>query len=155
MKRLAVIRVKGTSKASKAVLDTLKMLRINRVNHCNIIDDRETYKGMLQKAKDYITWGEVDAGDVELLLKNRGELTGGTKLTDSYIKENTKFDSIKSFSESFVKFESELTDIPELVPMIRLHPPRKGHRGIKNPFSLGGTLGDRGPEIKNLIYKMR
>ncbi len=155
MRRLAVVRVRGHVGVSREVEDTLRMLRLTRVNHCVFIDDRPTYAGMLQKAKDYITWGEVSAEEVALILRNRGELVGGKKLTDAYIKEHTKFKSIDDFAKAFVEFKAELSDIPNLKPVFRLHPPRKGYRGIKRSFVEGGALGYRGEAMKELLRRMR
>jgi len=154
-KRLAVVRVRGRVNVRQEIEDTLKMLRLTRVNHCVFIDNRESYLGMLQKVKDYVTWGEVDAKEVALILKHRGELIGGKKLTDEYIKKNTKFKSIEDFANAFVNFKAELKDIPNLKPIFRLHPPRKGYEKIKRSFSEGGALGYRGREIGTLLYRMR
>ena len=155
MKRLAVVRVRGRVKVNQEIEDTLKMLRLTRANHCVFIDNRPSYLGMLQKVKDYVTWGEVDEEDVALILKHRGELIGGKKLTDEYVKEKTKFKSIDDFAKAFVNFKAELKDIPDLKPVFRLHPPRKGYRKIKRSFSEGGALGYRGKEIGSLLYRMR
>jgi len=155
MKRLAVVRVRGRVKVNREIEDTLKMFRLTRVNHCVFIDDRPSYLGMLRKVKDYVTWGEVDEEDVALILKHRGELIGGKKLTDEYVKEKTKFKSIDDFAKAFVNFKAELKDIPNLKPVFRLHPPRKGYRKIKRSFSEGGALGYRGKEIGSLLYRMR
>ncbi len=156
MKRLAVVRVRGSIDVRGDIRDTFKMLNLTRVNHCTFIDDRPTYKGMLQKVKDYVTWGEVSAEDVEFILRHRGELEGKKKLTDEYVKENTSFESIADFAKAFVEFKAELSDIPKLKKVFRLHPPRKGHKGgIKRSFREGGSLGYRGSEIRNLLYKMR
>lgn len=156
MKRIAVIRVKGSARTRREVEDTLFMLRISRVNYCSIIDDRKTYEGMLKKVKDIVTWGEIDKDDFSSILKNRGELEGRIRLTDDYVKENTKYESIDDFAKAFVDFKAELKDIPNLRPFFRLHPPRKGHGGIKRAVSDGGALGSRDKRgIKGLIIKMR
>ena len=39
----------------------MSMLNLTKVNHATIIPDEPTYAGMLQKAKDFVTLGEVDA----------------------------------------------------------------------------------------------
>ncbi|MFH1774995.1 MAG: 50S ribosomal protein L30 [Methanobacteriota archaeon] len=153
-KRIAVVRVRGRTRIRKDIEDTLKMLKLTRVNYCTIVDDRETYSGMLSKVKDYVTWGEVDEEDVAAILKNRGELVGGKKLTDDYVKKNTKYSSIGAFAKSFVSFEAELQEIPNLNLFFRLHPPRKGYKGIKRSIKEGGALGNRG-KLKELIYRMR
>lgn len=154
-KRLAVIRIRGRVNVRKEIEDTLSMLKLHKVNHCVIISDKSTLKGMIQKAKDYITWGDVDEKDISLILKNRGELTGGEKLTDKYIKNNTKFKTINGFAKALSQSTAELDDIPSLKPVFRMHPPRKGHNKIKRSYKNGGALGPRGPRIKELIYKMR
>lgn len=154
MKRIAVVRVRGRARVRKDIEDTLKILKLTRVNYCTIVDDRETYLGMLSKAKDCATWGEVDEKDVATILKNRGELKGGEKLTDSYVKKNTKYSSIDAFAKAFVSFRAELQEIPNLNSFFRLHPPRKGYEGIKRSIKEGGALGNRG-KLKELIYRMR
>jgi len=155
-KRLAVIRIRGRVDRSQSIKKTLELLRLNRINHCVIIDDRVTYRGMLQKTKDLITWGELDPVTMKELLLKRGRLEGGERITEEYIKKNTEFSGVDDFITKFLKFEANLSDIRGLKLVFRLHPPRKGHRrrGVKQPFSLGGALGYRGNEINNLILKM-
>ncbi|UCG89777.1 MAG: 50S ribosomal protein L30 [Candidatus Heimdallarchaeota archaeon] len=155
-KRLAVIRIRGQVDRSLSIKRTLELLRLNRTNHCVIIDDRETYKGMLQKAKDLIAWGELDSPTMKELLLKRGRLDGGKRITEDYIQSHTDFSNLDDFVDKFIKFEASLSDIKGLKPVFRLHPPRKGHKrhGIKQPFSLGGALGYRGNEINDLILKM-
>ena len=79
---IAAIRVRGRTGIRKDIEDTLKMLKLTRINHAVIIEDNPSYKGMLQKAKDYITWGEVDADSVTSLISKRGKLPGNVKLTE-------------------------------------------------------------------------
>lgn len=154
-KRLVVIRIRGRVNVNHEITHTLDMLGLRRPNHAVFIDDRPSFSGMLQKTKDYVTWGEVGFEDVSSILQNRGELIGKERLTDEFVKKNTGFKSIEDFAKKFVALEAELKDIPGLKTIFRLHPPRKGHEGIKNAFAVGGALGDRGSEIKGLIHKMR
>ncbi len=154
MKRIAVVRIRGKIGVNTGVEDTLQMLNLTRVNYSTLINDDEVYSGMLKKVKDYVTWGEVGAESVSLMLKNRGELVGRQKITDSYIKKRTKYKSIADFAKAFVKFEAELDEIPSVRPVFRLHPPRRGHEGIKRTFRQGGALGHR-DNIKDLLVKMR
>lgn len=154
MKRIGVVRVRGGVGTNRKVKDALTMLRLSKVNYATIIDDRKSYIGTLNKVKDYVTWGEIGPEEVELILKNRGELAGGKRLTDGYVKDGKKFKSIKDFAKSFVKFEAELDDILDLKPFFRLHPPRKGHGGIKRSFTEGGALGKR-DSMKDILHRMR
>ncbi|NOZ76563.1 MAG: 50S ribosomal protein L30 [Euryarchaeota archaeon] len=152
MKRIAVVRIRGPAGVNRESEDTMRMLRLGRVNHCVIVDDRPTYMGMLRKVQSFVTWGELGAS--EALLRNRGELRGGERLTDEYVKKNSKFKGIGDFAKAFVDFKAELDDIPGLKPVFRLHPPRKGHGGVKKSFRAGGALGER-DSMKELLMRMR
>ena len=155
-KRIVVIRIRGVIGRSKSIKQTVDLLRLNRTNHCVIIDNRPTYQGMLQKAKDVVTWGELTHDSTRNLLLKRGRLNGNKQITEEYIKNNTNFSSIDDFINKFLSFEANLSDIEELKPVFRLHPPLKGHRrkGVKYPHTLGGALGYRGGEINDLIKQM-
>ena len=155
-KRIAVIRIRGVVGRNYTIKKTVNLLRLNRTNHCVIIDNRPTYQGMLQKAKDVVTWGELTHDSVRNLLLKRGRLEGNKQINDEYIKNNTNFSSIDDFIAKFLSFDANLSDIKGLKPVFRLHPPLKGHRrrGVKYPHTLGGALGYRGAEINDLIEQM-
>ncbi len=154
MKRLAVIQIRGLINTPKEIKDTLRMLHLTRANHCVIIDDRENYVGMLKKVAPWVTWGEIDEKTMKELLAKRGRLTGNKRLTDEYIRENTKFKSIDEFVKAFMAFEAELEDIPGLKPVFRLTPPSGGFKSIKKFFNEGGDRGYRGDKINNLLENM-
>ncbi|MHA1968639.1 MAG: 50S ribosomal protein L30 [Candidatus Hodarchaeales archaeon] len=151
-----MIRVRSRIDRSVSIKKTLELLRLNRTNHCVIIDNRETYRGMLQKAKDTLTWGELDFQTMKDLLIKRGKLQGGKRLTEDYIQKNTDFKGVDDFVKQFLNFKADLSDIEGLKPVFRLHPPRKGHSrlGVKYNYTLGGAVGYRGNEISGLITKM-
>ena len=67
----AVIRVRGSVNVRSDIKDTLKMLRLNRVNHCVLVPNTKPYSGMLQKVKDYVTWGEIDDETLKLLMDKK------------------------------------------------------------------------------------
>jgi len=151
----AVIRVRGTVGVNPKIKDTLKMLRLNRVNHCVIIEDNnENFKGMLQKAKDYITWGELDKETAVKLIKKRGRLVGDKEITDEYIKSATPYNNIEELAGAIVENKIKYRELPDIKPVLRLNPPRKGYEGIKRSYSEGGALGYRGKEINKLIERM-
>lgn len=56
----AIFRVRGRVDVRKDIEDTLKLLRVHRKNYLSIMPKTESIEGMIQKAKDYITWGEID-----------------------------------------------------------------------------------------------
>ena len=148
-----VIRVRGTTGVIQNIADTLDMLRLNRISHAVLVDESPSYKGMLQKAKDYITWGEVDAEFVSALITKRGRLSGNVKVTDEYVSENSVYGSIDELAEALVNSKVKLADVG-IKPVFRLHPPRKGYEDIRLSIQEGGTLGYRGEEIKDLGKRM-
>lgn len=151
----AVVQVRGTVKTRREIKDTLKMLRLHHINHCVLIPDTPAYTGMIRKVKDFVAYGEIDAGVVEELLRNRGRLAGDVHLSDEYIKENTQYSGISDFAQALATGQARLTDVPGLKPVLRLHPPRKGHKTTKRTAQQGGSLGYHGEKINDLLYKMR
>ena len=154
MKRLAVVKVRGNIRVPATVKDTMHMMHLNRVNHCSIVDDRKTYKGMLQTAKDYITWGEIGEETFTAMFKKRARLAGGGKVTDEYIAKTTDYRGVGEFIAAFMKFEAELSQVPGLKPIFRLSPPKRGYKSTKKSFGNGGDLGNRGEDINALLGKM-
>jgi len=151
----AVVRLRGQVNVRYTIEDTMKMLRLHKVNHCVLVPETPHYKGMIQKVKDYVAYGKVDAKTLAEILENRGRLEGNTRLTEEYIRENTAYDSIQAFADAVIAGETTLKAVPKLKPVFRLHPPRKGHAGIKRTVQQGGTLGNHGENINALLHKMR
>lgn len=150
----SVIRIRGRINVRNDIERTLQMLRLTRVNHCVLVNDTDSYKGMLKKAKDYITWGEINKETLIELIKRRGRLIGDKPITEDYIKASTNFNSIEELADALLDGEVKYKDLPNVKPIFRLHPPRGGYEGIKRPFSLKGALGYRGEKINELIMRM-
>lgn len=154
MKKLAVIRIRGRVDVPPDVKKTLELLRLHKKFHATIIDDRPSYLGMLKKVQEWVTWGEIDAETLALLLRRRGRLRGNVKLTDEYIRKYG-YSSIEDFAKAIVECKATLKDIPNLKPIFRLHPPVGGFKGsTKKHYKEGGELGYRGEAINELIRRM-
>lgn len=151
----AVVRLRGQVNVRYTIEDTMKMLRLHKVNHCVLVPETPHFKGMVQKVKDYVAYGKIDAKTLAEILENRGRLEGNTRLTEEYIRENTAYDSIQAFADAVIAGETTLKAVPKLKPVFRLHPPRKGHAGIKRTVQQGGELGNHGENINALLHKMR
>lgn len=151
-----VVRARSNVKVEHSIRETMDYLNLTRVNHAVIIPENAQYKGMLQKAKDYITWGNADVGLVEKMITERGRLMGDKPITDEYVNENTDFASIKEFAAAIVAGDATVKDLPEMKRVFRLHPPvgPKGWGGLKRSFVAGGALGARGDEISALVERM-
>jgi len=153
-KCLVAVRVRGTSNISQEIKDTLKMLHLTSNCNATLIDDRTSYAGMLHKAQNYVTWGEISKENVALLLKERGRLVGDKKLTDEYAQE-VGYKSLDDLAEAAYKLEVYYNSLPKVKPLFRLHPPKKGFKGkVKRSYAAGGVTGYRGEAINDLIKRM-
>jgi large subunit ribosomal protein L30 len=153
-KSLLAIRIRGTLNIPGRLKDTLQMLRIERNNYATILDDRPDYQGMLQKVKDYITWGETDLETIKLLLEKRGEIFGGERLTEEYLN-TLGYDSFEDFADALHKCEVDINKVEGIKPFFRLHPPRKGYKAsVKRSYGNRGELGYRGENINELAKRM-
>ena len=150
----AVVRVRGQVNIKPKIKRTMKIMRLNRVNHCVIIPENEVYKGMLNIVKDYVTWGEIDSETTQIMLESSGKKSGNSDFTKADLKDSS-FKTIKALAKGLSEGKAIVRDIPELKPVFRLHPPRKGYEGIKRSFKEGGALGYRGEKINQLIRRMQ
>ena len=152
----ALVQLRGEVDVSQDVVDTLKMLNLGRVNHATFVPETDTYRGMITKVHDVVAHGEPSVEAVELLLEKRAEPADGDgNVDDEWVDQNTDYDDIASLAVALVEEETTLQEAG-LSPAIRLHPPRKGHEGIKHPTIEGGQLGDHSTEeIDDLLEAMR
>lgn len=151
---LLVIRIRGQINVSKREEDTLRMLRIDRNNYATLIDNRASYTGMLNEAKDFITWGEPSIETISILLEKRGRIQGNKKI-DMQVVSALGFKNFEEFAKSIFNGEKEIQKIKSLKPFFRLHPPSGGFKNsIKKPFKSRGELGYRGEKINELAKKM-
>ena len=150
MNKIAVILIRGLVNVSHDKKKTLELMRILKKHVCVVVENNEINKGMINKIKDYVTYGEITKETYEKMLQARAESIGG--------KKPQKLDSKKIADEIFEnKIKNrELKEKYEIKPYFRLHPPKGGFekKGIKKPYRIGGALGYRGDEINNLIVKM-
>lgn len=73
MAKLIILRLRGKTGIKKEINDTFKMLNLLNKNHCVIVEDTPSYKGMVSKVKDYVTWGELSDETEKLLRTKRGK----------------------------------------------------------------------------------
>jgi large subunit ribosomal protein L30 len=140
---IAIIRVRGEVKTKGDIEDTMQMLNLKTVNNCVVVPENAHYLGMIKKIKDHVTYGKVDKEIFKKMLMKWGrrgqkrlELKDADKIADEIFAGTKK---LKDFG---------------INPTFRLHPPRKGYEGIKRPYSIDGTLGNRGDDINRLLEKM-
>tara|TARA_Y100000310_G_scaffold319682_1_gene375251 strand:- start:101 stop:616 length:516 start_codon:yes stop_codon:yes gene_type:complete len=139
--RIAIVQVRGVVGLSEKVKNTLRLLRLHRKNSCVIVTDNAGIRGMLQKVKDFVTWGSVSENTFKKLVELRGR-EFLARVQDSKGKY-----SYKGFFELNGK---------KYHKTFALNPPRKGfgRKGIKTPFTLGGALGNRNDKMDDLVLRM-
>jgi large subunit ribosomal protein L30 len=154
-KLLAVIRVRGKVNVSEPVERTLKMLRLHKKHRCVLVPSNSTYLGMINKVKDYCTFGEISKDTLTNLIKKRARTVGDSFLTEDFLKKASKTD-INSFVNDIFSLKKSISEFPGVKPFFKLQPPIGGYerKGIKTHFSVGGVLGYRGEEINKLIGRM-
>lgn len=151
----ALVQVRGIVNTRREIKETLKMLRLHHINHCVLVPETPEYLGMVRKVKDYVAFGEINAETLATILATRGRLTGNKPLTDEYVQSATKYADIAALAAAIVNGEIRMKDVPELKPVLRMHPPRKGYKTTKRTYTQGGALGYYGAEINDLLIKMR
>lgn len=149
-----VIRVRGIPDVNRDIEHTMDLLGLNRVNHAVVVPETDSIKGMLQKAKDYVTWGEVDQATLAAMIRARGRVAGDEAVTDDYLKDKSEFATVDDMAKAIIENDYRMKDVDGAKPVFRLHPPVKGYEGNKRSFQNGGALGYRGAKINDLINRM-
>jgi large subunit ribosomal protein L30 len=139
----AVIRVRGGVNMRREIRDTLKMLRLNRVNHCVLLRKDPSVEGMIRKAKDFITWGEISEKTLEKLIAKKGRTRGDKEIKGKEVKVIL----------SKIKKAKNLKETEGFKPVFRMNPPKKGYIRIKQAYPKG-ALGYRGEKINELLERM-
>ncbi len=152
---MAVVRIRGRVGIKPDIRYTLDMLRIRRKFWATIVPYTPSYKGMLHKVKDYSTYGEVDEETLVELLRYRGRLRNGGKITDEWLRENTEFESVEGLAGAILSGKVKFHKLEWVIPYFRLRPPKGGFkRSTKRSWNDGGELGYRGEEINRLLRRM-
>ena len=151
---IAVIRVRGTANISPDHRKTLELIMLHKPNHAVLVAEETQLTKMVEKVKDYVTYGEIDSETATELLRKRGRTTTGERLDKKYL-EKEKAKSIEDIAKKVVEGKESLRKLG-IKPVFRLSPPRKGHKrgGIKKSYAVGGALGYRASDINALLRKM-
>ncbi|MFH0927439.1 MAG: uL30 family ribosomal protein, partial [Candidatus Micrarchaeota archaeon] len=71
-KLIAIVRVRGLTGMNPKRRDTVFMLNLKRSNQATLVQLNESYQGMLDEVKDYVTWGPLSNKTLTHLLSKRG-----------------------------------------------------------------------------------
>jgi large subunit ribosomal protein L30 len=152
----ALVQLRGEVNMSQGANDTLSMLNVHQVNHCALVPETDTYDGMVAKVNDFVAYGEPSSGVLATLLARRGEpLESEGDIDDQWVSEHTDYADISALADALIAEETTLRE-EGIAPVLRLHPPRGGHDGLKHPTKEGGELGRHDTEaIDGLLRSMR
>jgi large subunit ribosomal protein L30 len=146
MVKYIAIRIRGTVDVPKDVQDTLKLLRLRRKFTSVIIEKNQVNNGMLHKAKDYISFGEINQETLKQILLKRAKKEGEKPL-------EIAGKAIEEFIQKFLDNKAKFSDI-KVKPFFRLHPPRGGFKKSTRLSAPKGLLGYQGEKINLLVQRM-
>ena len=149
---LLAIRLKGQQGVPYPIELTLATLRLRRTYNAVLLYERPEIVGMLRTAKDCVTWGKVDHRSLTLLLAK-----GDVPLDSKTLKQCAGVKSVEELSQAILEGKITLKSLREsgIDPVFRLQPPKGGFvRTTRRPFGNGGELGDRGPNMTQLLERM-
>ena len=142
--KIAVVRIRGIRKIKPRIGKTLEMLRLNRPNHCVVVDDSRPTMGMLKVVKDYVAFGEIDEETLFKLIYKRG-MKGSKR-----IREISEKDKVKEEAKNVISGKAKLSDFAD--PVFMLRPPKRGYKNTKKTYPFG-DLGRR-DDMNALLRRM-
>ncbi len=83
MSKLVAVKIRGSIDARESIQKTLENLGLTKKNRAVVLEENDSNKGMLRKAKDYIAYGEADEETAEKVEEkvNLTPPSGGFKST--------------------------------------------------------------------------
>lgn len=152
----AVVQLRGEVNMNGDVRDTLTLLNLGRVNHCTFVPETATYTGMVGKVAEHVAFGAPSQDVVATLIRRRAEpAEGSDPIDDDWVAAETDYEDVDALASALIAEETTLKE-QGLAPVLRLHPPRGGHDGIKKMRKNGGVLGiHEQEEIDELLRSMR
>ncbi len=124
MALIAALRLRGRVNVGPDAQKSMELLGLKKKNSLVVFKETPDVLGMMNKAKDFITFGPL--------------------------KEKTL---LKAYKAKKIDGPEKAVKTPKEQNPIRLGPPRRGFKGIKKPFRAGGSLGRR-DEMDSLIERM-
>ena len=112
---LVTIRLRGSARVNPELQKTFDSLRLKSKYSAVVVYNTPSIKGMLQKAKDNITWGEISSETLSKLLRIKGIITGISPIDDEYVKKVfPKYGSIEKLAAAITEGNIGLHDLTRL-----------------------------------------
>jgi len=150
-KLYAAVRIRGVVGAPSSIKNTLHILRLRKKFSCVLIQYEQVQTGMLNKVKDYVSYGLIKSDVLKNLLLERGKKIGNKPL-----KHDELASKIDDITKDLINFKIKPADLNKfgIKPFFRLHPPRGGFKKETRLPWPKGILGNTGDNINELITKM-
>lgn len=152
-KSILVVNMRGMVNSSAGIRKTLSNLNIEKRFNATIVPDTPTYRGMLQKAKDHISWCETTPLLTKKLLESRGRTEGWRPLRPEDLKI-LGLQDLGGLAENLSESKIILSDLKTVKHYFTLAPPRGGFkRSTRRNYNQGGVLG-KNPDLPKIVEKM-
>jgi len=134
--KIAIIRMRGVRNMKPRQKKTFELLRLERPNHCVVMDATPQTMGMLNVVKDYATFGKVSEKTMSALDSKRGKAKPETMRPSGASPPAPREPKAGNGK-----------------PVYRLHPPKKGIKDIKAHWPAGvlGARDDMDAFIRRMI----
>lgn len=149
----AVVRISGKANLERDTKDTLKMLRLDAPHNCALLPITPDYKGMIERVRDHVTYGEIDKQTLVEVLRKRLRTSGNEKVSEPSLKTVTGHASHEELADVLLSGKVRLSNFKKVQPILRLTPPSKGFKSTKSHYP-EGDLGYRGNAINSLLERM-
>jgi large subunit ribosomal protein L30 len=146
----AVVRLSGTIGVKKSTEKRLEILGLKAANNCVVLPETESFRGMLQGVKDLVAYGSINLQTFTAMLKKRGRMEGGKRITDKELKE-MGYKGIDDFAKTL--FEGKVKMKDTRLKTFRLTPPSHGLRSVRHNYPKG-EIGNQKEAINELIKRM-
>ena len=83
--KVAVIRIRNIAKSDGKIRDTLMKLKLHKSHTCSVFEGTDCIVGMINKAKDYVTYGEIDEETLKMLIDKRGKKDKEGKMREFHL----------------------------------------------------------------------
>ena len=149
----AVVRIIGKSNLERGIKDTLRMIGLDAPHNCVLLPDTPDYKGMIEKVRSHVAYGEVDKQTLVEVLRKRLRSPNNERITEDSLKTISGHNSHEELADDLLAGKARLSNFKKLQPVLRLTSPSKGFKSTKSHYP-EGDLGYRGNAINNLLERM-
>lgn len=150
---IIAVRLRGSAGVKKSVQHTFRLLNLKKQFHATLLENNSSFLGMLEKVKDYATWGEASRETLIRLFSSQYQNARGASESKRARREK-EFGDVEQIVDGLMMGKVSLEAVRKfgVKTAFNLHPAKGGfRRGLKRPFRTGGELGYRGEKINEQI----